>query len=405
MTIYPIVHAVVLARALKTLAAWKLERGSSLGALEQLMGSLSTGSILSTIYSLRSLNFLTVALVTMWALSPIGGQASLFLLGTELESVFSSDQVDYFDTNGNTTFFGADYSTVLPELNALLLSSLMTPNSIKSSNHDLWGNVKVPNLAQAGVKNSNSSGWIPVSNGPVDTISYTSLLGVAITNDSAPGNTTFLMETSYVAVTCFSITSGPPIIVMPADLNYTNGTFSLGGNYPESEGQPNVSIALNGFNGGDMSQNWGVIGSKQPAASVTDQRILLVQSRITEPVNDDQNHSDVSQVRAYCTLSNIYLTASVSCIEEICTVLAIQPSEQPPASSYFIPFAYPRHIWRIYRKLSYRYTHPSGQRRRDVFAIELYIQSPAYFSAQGGTDLASVPIEDSTRLQHVLNTY
>lgn len=139
MTIFPIFHAVVLARALQKLAAYKLEKGSSLGSLEQLMGSLSTGGTLSTICSLRSFNLLALALVAVWALSPIGGQASLFLLDTELESVFSSTQVDYLDTNGQTNFAGSDYNTVLQNLNALLSSSLMAPNSIKSSDHDLWG--------------------------------------------------------------------------------------------------------------------------------------------------------------------------------------------------------------------------------------------------------------------------
>ncbi len=77
------------------------------------MGSLSTGGTLLTIYSLRSLNFLAVALVAIWALSPIGGQASLFLLDTELEPVVSNTQVDYLDTIGNTKFDSPDYNAVL----------------------------------------------------------------------------------------------------------------------------------------------------------------------------------------------------------------------------------------------------------------------------------------------------
>lgn len=139
------------------------------------------------------------------------------------------------------------------------------------------GNVKIPNLVQAGAMKRNSSGWIPISNGPVNTTSYTSLLGVPMTKKFAPGNTTFLMETSYVAATCLNRTSEPPITIMSAQSNYTNGTLSVGfGVNPESLDRPNFSIALNGFNGNGLYQDGALNSSNQPPTSATDERILLV---------------------------------------------------------------------------------------------------------------------------------
>ena len=66
VTTFPIDFAIILARALKKLATWRLEEGSSLETLEQLISRLSTGT-LSTIYTLRSLSFLAVGLVAVWA--------------------------------------------------------------------------------------------------------------------------------------------------------------------------------------------------------------------------------------------------------------------------------------------------------------------------------------------------
>ena len=161
VTIFPIIFAILLARAIRKLAVWKLEKGSSLESLEQLMGSLTFGGTLSTICSLRSYNFLAVGLVAVWALSPIGGQASLFLVDTEGEPVYSDINVTYLDTNSITKFGPITQGFLLQPLNALLSSSLMAPTSSKNLSMDLWGNMKIPNLLQAGAM--NSSGWIPIT--------------------------------------------------------------------------------------------------------------------------------------------------------------------------------------------------------------------------------------------------
>lgn len=118
-------------------------------------------------------------------------------------------------------------------------------------------------------------------------------------------------------------------------------------------------------------------------------------------------------MRAYCTLSNIYLTASVSCIDGTCSVLVIRPSEQPHASSYLIPFAYLATFGEFAVNLATATPIPPGRGGHMSSLIELYIQSLGSSIASGTTNLASgttnlasVPIEEfSMGLQHVLNTY
>lgn len=210
------------------------------------MGSVTTGGTLSTIYTLRSYNFLAAGLVVVWALSPIGGQASLFLVHTELEPVFSNINVTYLDTNSITCFDGSDRDCVLESLNALLSSSLLAPPWSKSSSHDLWDNMKIPNLMQNGPM--NSSGWIPIKERSNNATSYTSLLGVPIIMSRTSGNTTFLMETSYISVACLNVTSGPPIQVANGTIKAPNDTFMSGFSNDDLDGDPNLSFALDGFN-------------------------------------------------------------------------------------------------------------------------------------------------------------
>ena len=410
VTIFPISFAIILARALKKLAAWRLEEGSSLETLEQLIGSLSTGSTLSTIYTLRSLNFLAVGLVALWALSPIGGQASLFIIDTELVPVFSDLDVKYLDTNGNTGFAPGDDNRISQALNALLSSSLMTPTSTKSSNHDLWGNVKIPSLLQAGP--TNSSGWIPIANGSDGTTSYASLLGVPVINNFASGNTTFLMETSYISVSCLNVTSGPPIpvaheiggLVDMGAINSTNGTFSSG-IFEYTDSVPNLSFALDGFDDIRLYFDGPINSSDYPPASAQHQRTLLVQSLIT-----DESISSGLEARAYCPLSTIYLTTSVLCIEDNCRVVAIQPSQQPHAPFDLIPFANAGTFGEFGGRLARASPIPVGMASHMSSAVELYIQDYTFIESGGllteTSNLASVPIADfSLRLQQVINAY
>ena len=369
------------------------------------MGSVTTGGTLSTIYTLSSYNFLAAGLIGVWALSPIGGQASLSLIHTELEPVFSDINVTYLDTNGYTAFAGVSYDVVLESLNALFSSSLMAPTWSKSSSHDLWNNMKIPHILQDGA--ANSSGWIPIIKRPNYTTSYTSLLGVPINIGSTSGNTTFLMETSYISVACLNVTIAPKIEVANGTINSAAGTFNSG-LYEVTDSIPNIFFALDGFNGIQPYMN----SSDYPPAFTQDQRTLLVRSRVADEGDPDvliETHLN-PYARAYCPLSTAYITASVSCIDGICDVVAIQPSKQPHPPSALMPFAYIGTFGEFARNLATAMPIPVARRDEMSSALELYIQDANFTESGilwwGTSNLASVPIDEfSLRLQHVINTY
>lgn len=71
-TLFPMLYAAIMSRLLYQLARWKLEKSSSLGTLEQLMGSRTLGAALVVHFQLQSFNILAFALFFGWAFSPLG---------------------------------------------------------------------------------------------------------------------------------------------------------------------------------------------------------------------------------------------------------------------------------------------------------------------------------------------
>jgi len=57
-------------------AQWRLQRGTTLGPVEQLPGSLSLFWALQVLWSLRARNLLVLALLLLAFICPLGGQSS-----------------------------------------------------------------------------------------------------------------------------------------------------------------------------------------------------------------------------------------------------------------------------------------------------------------------------------------
>ncbi|XPS76255.1 hypothetical protein M3J09_008309 [Ascochyta lentis] len=82
-TLFPIVCAAVLGKVLRRIGLFKVERSSTIGTLEQLIGSQSFFASIERQFGLRRIDFLGVAIIAAWLLSPLGDQASLRLSSTK----------------------------------------------------------------------------------------------------------------------------------------------------------------------------------------------------------------------------------------------------------------------------------------------------------------------------------
>jgi hypothetical protein len=147
-------------------AQWRLQRGTTLGSVEQLLGSRSLFGTLQVLWSLRVLNLLGLALILLAAISPLSGQSSLQMLKLEVKTAVSPYPVAYLSTQaGSYSEFARNgwepaRSPSLDLINSMYVSSIGAPDSVKSSTTDLGRNVKIPTLSRLQVDMpAGHNGW------------------------------------------------------------------------------------------------------------------------------------------------------------------------------------------------------------------------------------------------------
>jgi len=204
---FPIFFAALTGRAAVKYATWKLERGSTLGLLEQLMNSRTVASTITTQIHLRSFNMVGLGLILLWALSPIGSQAVLEIMTIPFDAVPSTADVSYFNSR-QQSFAAPDGNfkqSWFSGFAMLLGASLIAPTDIKTSSMDLWGNVRIPYYSSTlnASSETDSDGWTQIPEGFVPT--YSSLFGLPVSSVQV-GNTTFTVESSYIQLACDNIT-------------------------------------------------------------------------------------------------------------------------------------------------------------------------------------------------------
>ena len=156
----------------------------------------------------------------LWALSPLGGQASLRLLDYGNSPTTSPQNISYLNPEKASILAeGADAVQTLGfEVNALYLSALFTPPAGQASAVDTWSNVKIPTIEKLeSTSKSDADGWYDV---PVKNTSYSSLVGLPIDNSRISGLYHFYVESLYMTLDC-------PTVSDFTNENVSNGGFSL----------------------------------------------------------------------------------------------------------------------------------------------------------------------------------
>ncbi|KAL5590236.1 hypothetical protein FOBRF1_013793 [Fusarium oxysporum] len=203
-TIFPILFAAIVGRALKALATWELQRGSTIGHIETLSSSTTLIGAIVTQIQLRNLNLVAIALIVLWALSPVGGQASLRVLraGTRITKI--NHQFHALDP---VSSWNAGSSTSYPILaHALFTSSLITTKKFYNKPQDSWGNLRIP-IVEA-FDNYQSHAWIKLPDNATE-VTFSSLIGVPV-NPGLPSEPTFLtLSTSYMYLDCPTFHTSP----------------------------------------------------------------------------------------------------------------------------------------------------------------------------------------------------
>lgn len=214
-TLFPIAYAAALANLLKTFSQWTLERGVTVLDLHYLQSSRTVFSAVSTAVKTRALSYMTLPIIILWLLSPLGGQASLRAVTQGPQATKSRWDGRFLDTAGSWSTRGLvdpGGESRLSAINDAFKSAISSPLGMKSASSDAFGNVKIPMIESLILSNisRDSNGWYEVK-GRED-LEYSSLSGLpirSVNETNALFNFTFTMPTSYLSVQCETLDHSP----------------------------------------------------------------------------------------------------------------------------------------------------------------------------------------------------
>lgn len=138
--------------------------------LEQLHWSTTTLGSITTQVQLRRYNWISMGIVILWCLSPIGGQATLRLLSVREKVTRSDGYVWYIPTMFNATdVLDVEFHENLLQrannsmsyTNALYSAALTAPRHRINTATDIWGLPKIPVASHDGFE-LDADGWISV---------------------------------------------------------------------------------------------------------------------------------------------------------------------------------------------------------------------------------------------------
>jgi hypothetical protein len=172
--------------------------------LEHVIGSQSLVAAVGHAITLHSLNFLTLGLLVIWTLSPLGGQSALRLVHETNSTVFDNRSVFYADPDAASQLpIGSNNIDAMNRVNGVVSTALMTADTLEWSPVDTWNHPKIPRveeLEQAEDRNETSRTWYAVDRHANH--SYASLTGVDVINLSRIGATNFTIPYEYMYFGC-----------------------------------------------------------------------------------------------------------------------------------------------------------------------------------------------------------
>jgi hypothetical protein len=173
---------------------------------------MASQSVWGTVESQLLMQRLTVVganLLFLWALSPLGGQASLRLMQRDVKETYTASKLRYMTTGPAATTWGLSSTYIdsgkFADAGALYTAALLAPLATKVGPRDPWGNVKFPNL-EAVSSRPDESGWMTVSSNISAPESYSSLVGLPIVGLPSAASSNFSLQYTYLTVNCSSFT-------------------------------------------------------------------------------------------------------------------------------------------------------------------------------------------------------
>lgn len=346
-TIFPVLYALVVGGAVRSLALSRLQTGESVGFLDLLLGSTSVGNTIATQFerSLRRVDFATACLLILWALSPLGGQASFRIINYQDVPVVQNQTLKFLDFSNATYPPGlssGDLGSLLDAIDPAFLATIVSPLSIQQSFSDSWGNIKIPAIESlAGYISTRENEWIPYP-GYSEATPYASLIGIPISNIPSTGTTEFSLETAYWDLRCLDF--GQPE-QYDDDYWWEKISAAKAESCDFSQAPCLISDLLlpDGSSGNGVVTKWGWILSRTSDDDVT----RRCRAEATDEVPERQlfyrsynsGSAEHEITAANCTIRTTYVEAQLNCNGWDCKVDRLRRSQKRqtrPSSAYTI---------------------------------------------------------------------
>jgi len=291
--------AAIIAKSLRAVAALKLEHGARVLTMEYLLHSRTVFGAVSTIFEIRRWHVLTIPVILLWILSPLGGQASLRVVEVGPLYHYTSHNFTYLAfvspfTNGGK---GSASANLLAPINAAFTTFLTGSPASKTASQDIFGNIKIPILDTLPVNAANSSDWRNVPD--TDDVVWSSLTGIPVYQPPSRGVSHFTINTGYMTTDC--AVSGQ---------NWTD-------NYMQSIS--NLTGISGGWSGANFAIDVKTMDFTRPASFVF---YSLALQEFSGPDLDPPKPLTI----ANCSVSMNYVEAQVSCNGTACRTRAVRPS-------------------------------------------------------------------------------
>jgi hypothetical protein len=304
---------------MRAFATWRVQKGTTIGLVEQLLGSTSISGAFLTQISLQAFNFLGVGVIVIWCLSPLGSQASLRVIYDDTQYLSKVSVLTALNVYTSFSLGGAN-GMPLDFTSAPFTAALASYRLLSTRTQDLWGNIRIPQLHP--IESFNDGNWHSFPN--IRNVTYSALVGLPLSAIPTTGNTTFTMSTSYLNLSC------PIFEPDQNESTYTNYDSTI----HKSDPLPAPLGATDCF--WDSNNSTGFLMAISGPCSDEIQATRDARTLVFESLNINSTYQ--RRLHAECQLYTTYLDVNVSCIETICSTIAARLSPDPPRDSNWTGF-------------------------------------------------------------------
>lgn len=314
------------------------------GRVETLSGSDTLIGAILTQVQLRNINLLAVALVVLWSLSPLGGQASLRIARPGTRVITSQREVSFLDPSSTYTMGQSGDTDLKPLAKTMFATSLVSSQLLYGKPQDNWGNPRVPIVEV--FDNYQDHEWIEIGANATNT-TFSSLVGIPFSPGLPNDATSFTLNTSYMSLNCPTMKKIPKV----NGTLFTNFTanlppFHILGGWYMSSPHPACDPSLVAPGGFQIAMSACLRGC----------RPLLNESQVPQPrearrvIWESAGKESLSHIE--CTLHTTYVDVNYTCVNSSCIPEAVRLSPTGPGPEHFsdpgFPDNYPNDPWNLH---------------------------------------------------------